>query len=270
MKKKYIIEDISIDKIDLDEQLIRDQPTDDEIGELAESIAFADLLEFPGVIRGENGRYKLAWGRRRLEAIKRLGETEVPCRIYEGSIQEVKLLALIENNQRKQNSIKEECDCVNYLHEARDLSADQIASTLGRTRSWVLTRLAIPNFPPDCREAILAGAIPLGHAEEIASVEDDGQRAYILTQTTFQRLPLNEVKQLVRIAKQIPDMSKHVEAGVAAAHEQAMHQPVMMPCAKCGQPALLSQLSIVRVHTHDCLAEATYIGEDTSHAHPGA
>jgi ParB family chromosome partitioning protein len=256
MRKKYVVEDIDLDKIDVDAQLIRESATDDDIGELAESIAAVDILQFPGVVRGDPGRYTLAWGRRRLEALKRLGEKTAPCRIYEGKVEDVRMLALIENNQRRQNSIKEECACVNYLVSERNLSPDQVAASLGRTRSWILTRLAIPNFPADCREALLSGTIPLGHAEEIAVLEDDGQRSYILNQTIYQKLPLSEVRQLVRVAQASPNLSEAVARGVEEAQSQVGYSPVMMACAKCGQPAMLPDLTIVRIHREGCPAAA--------------
>ncbi len=250
--KRYVVEEIPLTAIDVAQQLIRDHPIDDDIGELAESIAAVDLLQFPGVIRGENGRFTLAWGRRRLEAVKRLGQTSIPCRIYEGGMQEVKALALVENNQRRQNTIAEECDCVNYLHEERNLSPDQIAGVLGRTRSWVLIRLAIPNFPQDCREALLLGTIPLGQAEALAVVENDSQRSYLLNQTIYQKLALSEVRQLVKIAQASPNTAEAVEMGLEAAISPIIHQEVLMTCVACGAPALLPDLAVVRIHRQGC------------------
>jgi len=249
---KYKVEEIPINLIDVDEQLIRDHAVDDDIGELAESIAAVDLLQFPGVLAKDAGRYQLAWGRRRIEAVKRLGQTTIPCRIYEGQVTEVKALALVENNQRRQNTIKEECDCVDYLTTRRNLSPDQVAGVLGRTRSWVLVRLAIPNFPGDCREAVLSGTIPLGHAEEIAVLEDDAQRAYILNQTVYQKLPLSEVRQLVRVARSTPNISEAVEIGVLEANTPTLNQPLMMPCASCNKPTNISDLILIRVHKNGC------------------
>lgn len=271
--KPYIVEEIPFRLIDISDQQIRDEPTDDEIGDLAQNITAVELLQVPGVHKEDNGRYTLLWGRRRLEAYRRNGEESIPCHLYDGPVKAVKLLALIENNQRRQNSVKEECRCVDTLHNDEHLSVDQICNALGRSRSWVLTRLAIPNFPADCREALLDGTISLGVAEEIATLENEGDRAFLLAQAIHTKASFTEVRAAVQIAKATPQQTLAIEAGLEVSREQYAQQPMLMYCAACGEPTPLSKLTVIRVHAGGCpsspdsiTSEAAKLIEEQSYA----
>lgn len=248
----YVVEDVPIGLIDYEEQQVRDVQVDDDLIGLANSIESFSLLQFPGVVRKPDGRFELAWGRRRLEAFRMQHAETIPVRIYEGPIEEIKALALVENMHRRQMSINEECNGVDYLHVKRNLPVDTICKLLGASRTWVMQRLAIPNFPGDCREALLDGAISLGAAEELATLSNDADRAFLLNQAIHTKASIAEVRAAVQIAKNTPLQTDAVQAGLDAAREQQTAQPVMMRCQACNQPAELGQLTLVRVHSHGC------------------
>lgn len=253
---RYVVEEVDLDLIDYEEQQVRDVQVDDGIHELVSSIDALDLLQFPGVIRSSGGRYELAWGRRRLEAFKLKGERSMPCRIYQGDKESIKALALVENMQRREMTIEEECKGVAHLVEVRKLSIDQIVAQLSRSRSWVLMRLAVPNFPADVREALLSSSIPLGTAEEIATVTEEGQRAYILNAAIYQKLKLPEVRAMVQAARSMPEQTDAIEAGLQAAREGFISQRQYIQCAACSKPKEPSQLVFIRVCANGCKEEA--------------
>lgn len=249
---RYVVEEISLDLIDYEEQQLRDVQVDDEIHELASSIDALDLLQFPGVIRKVGGRFALAWGRRRLEAFRLRQSETIPCRVYQGDLSSIKALALVENLQRRAMSIAEECAGVKYLAEEKKLPIDTIVSQLGRTRSWVLTRLAVPSFPDDVRESLLLGDIGIGAAEALALCVDDSARAYILSQTTQAKLTIPEIRSMVQSSLAMPTQISAIEAGLTTARETHTYQPQFVACAACGEPKPLDRLTFVRVCTNGC------------------
>lgn len=255
-KSPYRVEEIDLNLIDYDEQQIRAEQVDDDIHELASSIEAVDLLQVPGVIE-LNGRYALAWGRRRLEALRLLGYKTIPCRIYEGRIEEIKALALVENLQRRQMSIVEEVEAVRYLAEAKNMSIDQIVQSLGRSRSYVLMRLAIPNLVEDVRTALINGEIGLGAAEALAICQDDSNRRYLLSQVTHKQLNLSELKALVAQSNTTPAQEEAVEAGLEAARSSVAVSVLMFECAACQRAKPADQLTFVRVCLNGCEAKTT-------------
>lgn len=251
---RYVVEEIPLALIDYTEQQIRDVQVDDEIHELASSIDALDLLQFPGVIQKADGRYALCWGRRRLEAFRLRQKATIPCRIYQGDPEAVKALALVENLQRRSMSVKEECDAVAYLAEVKKLPIDTIVQQLGRTRSWVLTRLAVPNFPAPIREALLHGDVGLGTAEAIARCENESDARYILSQAVHAKLTLAEVRSLVEAASRLPQQDEAIQAGLDAARESIAPSPIYFECAACNTPRPPQDLTFVRICKHGCRA----------------
>lgn len=251
-RPRYVIEEIPLDLIDYEEQQVRDVQVDDDIHELASTITALDLLQFPGVVKKPAGRYALAWGRRRLEAFRLMKKPTIPCRIYEGDLESIKALALVENLQRRQMSIDEECRGVDYLYNVKKLPIDTIVQQLGRTRSWVNQRLAVPSFPAEIRDALLDGTIALGSAEALAICDDDSTRSYILSQAIHQKLTVNEVRGLVQAAKELPPQNEAIEAGLAVSRETFSYQPQLIVCAACNTPRPLDKLQFVRVCNDGC------------------
>ncbi len=249
---RYEVAEIPIALIDYDEQQVREVQVDDEIHELASSIDQLDILQFPGVIRKDDGRFELAWGRRRLEAFKLRKSPDIPCRVYQGDIASIRALALVENLQRRQMSIQEECAGVDYLFRVKALPIDSIVAQLGRTRSWVLQRLAVPNLPAEIRDALLEGSIGIGAAEALALCTDDSARVYLLSQAVHAKLTIPEIRSLVQASKEMPTQHEAIEAGLAAARETHTYQPQMIACAACGSPRTLDHLQLVRVCNDGC------------------
>jgi ParB family chromosome partitioning protein len=249
---RYEVAEIPIASIDYEEQQLRDVQVDDEIHQLASSIAALDLLQFPGVIRQDNGRFALAWGRRRLEAFKLSKSELIPCRIYHGDLESIKALALVENLQRRPMSIKEECDAVRYLAENKALPIDTIVAQLGRTRSWVNQRLAVPSFPEEIKEALLEGLIGLGAAEALAICTNESARAYILSQAVHTRLTIPEIRSLVKSSLDLPSQDAAIKAGLDSSREGFSPQESFIVCAACGNPRPLACLTFVRVCNDGC------------------
>jgi len=249
---RYEVAEIPIALIDYAEQQLREVQVDDEIHELASSIDALDLLQFPGVIRKDDGRYALAWGRRRLEAFKLRRSETIPCRVYQGEIESIKALALVENLQRRPMSVKEECDGVRYLADVKHLPIDTIVSQLGRTRSWIMQRLAVPSYPPDIKEALLDGNIGIGAAEALAICEDAPARAYILSQAIHAKLTVPEVRAMVKTSVEMPTQNEAIQTGLSASRETFTFQPQLIACAACNTPRPIERLTFVRVCNDGC------------------
>lgn len=262
---QYRVEQIPLDLIDYAEQQIRTIQVDDEIHELASSIDALDLLQFPGVIAKPDGRFALAWGRRRLEAFRLRQSPTIPCRIYNGEIESIKALALVENLQRRPMSIAEECEAVRFLAEDKKLPIDTIVGQLGRTRSWVMVRLAVPNFAPLIKEALLDGNISLGAAEALALSTDESATRYIIAQIPQAKLTIAEVRAMVQSSLAMPSQAEAIEAGLAASRETHTYQPSYTACAACGQLRETGQLQFVRVCLHGC---STVTDDSTPAPHP--
>ena len=243
---------LPVDRIMIGPQQVRHDPNDEDIIELAASIMEKGLLEPIGVTIDKDDRIQLLYGNRRLTAYKRLKKTLIPAIYTADAADQIKTYALIENLQRSQLSLSEECDAVAHLHGPEKLSPDQIAVRLSKTRSWVLRRLSLPTLPIDLQEPLFEGRLPIGQAEELASLEDAGARAFALGQVLQSNLSLSQTRSLVEAIKNTPTHSEAVEAGVNAYQELVDQGPPKIDCQSCHAIRHINELMVVRICREGC------------------
>lgn len=257
------VKEIALDLIDNDGQLIRDTPEDDSIGELAESIASKGLFQFPGVRATPAGRFNLLWGDRRCRAARRLGWEAITCRIFEDNETPQKALALIENLQRRQLELSEEVKGVRELVESEKLSVEAVAAMLNKSRSWVLSRIAVPNLPEYIQEPLLAGDLKLGQVEEICRVSDDGARRYLTAQTIQGRWNKSQIRQMADQVILNPAVEPARQVGDAVHNGTVEIKPLMVQTACCNSLHPLESTVLVRVCVNGLGCQQTSDRADT-------
>lgn len=250
-KIAYVVEEIPINLIDYAEQQIRTEQVDDDIHELASSIQSVDLLQVPGVVR-TGDRFALAWGRRRLEALRLLGYDKIPCRVYDGRMSEIKALALVENLQRRQMSVQEEVEAVRFLAEDKKMPIDLIVAALGRSRSYVMTRLAVPQFKEEVRTALVDGTIGIGAAEILTLCESESNRRYFLSQVAHKQLNISELRACVQQSNQMPTQDDAINEGIRLMQSPISEPTILFACSACGQAKAPNRMIFVRVCGDGC------------------
>lgn len=252
-----VVKDLPLDCIEIGEQLVRADPNDDALIELAADIQQHGLLQPIGVRAAGADTYQLLWGSRRLAAARRLRWTHVPAHVYTTTDEATKILALVENLHRSQMTLNEECDAVSHLHHVGSLSPDQIAARLSRGRQWVLARLAIPSLPLEVREPLLSGRLQLGSAEAIALIDDEGARRYLVETARASDLSVAQVRDLCAAYKASPTTSDAIAAGLHTAATIDQLPTPHLPCAACGTLRPLHQTTLIRVCSSGCRTDAT-------------
>jgi len=136
-----------------------------EIDELAASIAEHGLLQPLIVSYDATERvYTLVAGERRLLAARRAGMQTISVIIREVSDQQRLVLALIENVQRADLSPLETAEAYRQLAEDFNLSHEEIAQRVGKSRTTVTNTLRLLRLPASLQKALAEGAISEGHA----------------------------------------------------------------------------------------------------------
>lgn len=162
----------------------RDQPRRDfdeeALGELADSIAKHGLIQ-PIVVRPTaGGSYQIIAGERRWRACRMAGLDEVPVMIKEIDDRTFMELALIENLQREDLNAVEEAVGYRTLIDNYGLTQEQVAETIGKSRSAITNALRLLNLNETELEALRTGAITAGHARALLSCEDVEYRQKML------------------------------------------------------------------------------------------
>jgi ParB family transcriptional regulator, chromosome partitioning protein len=163
---------------DVATELIRpnpDQPRSridgDGIGDLAESVAAAGIVQ-PLIVRPlSNGTYELIAGERRWRAAQQAGLAEVPALVRDEQDAERLQVALIENMAREDLNAVDEARACATLVEDLGLSKEELARRLGRSRAAVSNLIRLLDLPDEALDLMRAGELSEGHGRAILLVK---------------------------------------------------------------------------------------------------
>ncbi len=170
------------------------------IDDLARSIEAGGMLQ-PLVVRRSPGGYELIAGERRLRAARRLGLSEVPVIVHETPDSNTLLLALIENLQREDLNPIEEAAAFAELQEQFDLTQEQVAGQVGRSRSAVANSLRLLSLPDEIKQHVARGALPAGQARALLALENPAMLAAAAREVMAKDLSTRETEALVKRLK---------------------------------------------------------------------
>ena len=150
---------------------------DNDLDELAKSIGDKGLLQ-PIVVRPlAQGEYEIVAGERRWRAAQRAGVHDVPVLIRELSDGEALEIALIENIQRSDLNPLEEARAYGLLLEQFSYTQQQLADSIGKSRSHIANTLRLLNLPESVRAQIEQGSLTAGHARALVATGSPAELA---------------------------------------------------------------------------------------------
>lgn len=171
--------------------------TEDALNELAESIKAQGLIQ-PIVVRKlADQRFEIIAGERRWRASQKAGMMEVPALVKEVTEQGAAAMALIENMQREDlNCIEEALGLQRLIHEFQ-LTQEQAAGAVGKSRVSVTNLLRLLHLHDDVKTLLERGDIEMGHARAMLSL-DKIQQPEIARDVAGKQLTVRETEKLVR------------------------------------------------------------------------
>ncbi len=143
-----------------------------KLDELAASIKAQGMIQ-PVVVRAAGrDRYELIAGERRWRAAQRAGLAEIPALVKVVPDQAVIAMALIENIQREDLSPLEEAQALSRLIGEFDLTHQQTADAIGRSRAAVSNLLRLLDLPDAIRRLLDERKLDMGHARALATLPE--------------------------------------------------------------------------------------------------
>ena len=145
---------------------------DDNLKELADSIREQGIIQ-PLIVRERNGYFELIAGERRWRASQLLKLPEVPIIVREADDRSVLELALIENLQRENLNAIEEALGYSQLAEQFQLTQEEIAVKVGKSRAAVANATRLLKLPVAVQGYIREGRMSVGHAKVILGLASE-------------------------------------------------------------------------------------------------
>lgn len=166
----------------------REDFSDESLAELVESIKQHGIIQPLIVRKKEDRRYQIVAGERRWRAAKKAGLNSVPVVVRDFADREMMEVALIENLQREDLNPIEEALALQKLMGEFELTQEEIAKTLGKSRSGIANSLRLLKLDPEVQENVSRGTISMGHARALLSLptrEEQKEAARIILKEGF-------------------------------------------------------------------------------------
>jgi ParB family chromosome partitioning protein len=184
----------------------RTQWDDAALTELANSIQAQGVVQ-PIVVRPlAGGLYEIITGERRWRASKLAGLTSIPAVVRQLDDQSALAIALIENIQREDLSAIEEARAILNLTDTFELTHEQVAQLLGRSREAVSNLLRLLKLAPSVQESVLDGQLSAGHARALIALEEP-QQQQLAQLTISHQWSVRELETAVRQLQQSENLS---------------------------------------------------------------
>lgn len=179
---------------------------DDSLQELADSIRAQGVvqpivvrpIEMPGAAPGTATRYEIIAGERRWRAAQLAGLAEVPAVVRRVPDSAAIAMALIENIQRENLNPLEEARALDRLIREFDLTHQQAADAVGRSRASVSNLLRLLELAPEVTELVEQRALEMGHARALLSLATRRQQTEVAQLVVKKGLSVRETEALVR------------------------------------------------------------------------
>ena len=190
---------VSVDLVFPNPRQPRSMMHPEELQDLTVSIREHGVLQPLIVTPGDmQGRYILIAGERRLQAARLAGLASVPVLVLQATDQQRLELAIIENVQRSDLSALEEAEAYRQLAEDFNLSHEDIAARVGKSRVAVTNTLRLLKLPDAVKNALIEGRVSEGHARALLALPTPEAQAAALRTVTALELNVRQTEELVR------------------------------------------------------------------------
>jgi ParB family transcriptional regulator, chromosome partitioning protein len=168
--------------------------------ELAESIKSQGVMQ-PILVRPvAGGLHEIIAGERRFRAAKLAGLDEVPVLVKAVPDEAAAVMALIENIQREDLNPLEEAQGLQRLVNEFQLTHEQAAQAVGRSRSAASNLLRLLNLAAPVQQMLMAGDLDMGHARALLAL-DAAQQILTANEVVARKLSVREAEKLVHKAQ---------------------------------------------------------------------
>ncbi|HAN26171.1 MAG TPA: chromosome partitioning protein ParB [Haliea salexigens] len=194
---QQVLKDLPVDLIQRGKYQPRRDIDPESLQELADSIRAQGIMQ-PIVVRpvGER-KYEIIAGERRWRAAQLAGLDHVPAVVRDVSDEAAIAMALIENIQREDLNPIEEAIALQRLQQEFQLTQQEVADAVGKSRSTVTNLLRLMSLQSDVRLLLERGDLEMGHARALLGIEGTAQSQAART-VVGKGLSVRQTEALVR------------------------------------------------------------------------
>ncbi len=168
---------------------------EESLNELASSIKEHGVFQ-PIIAKKSIKGYEIIAGERRVKASRLAGLTTIPAIIKDFTDEEMMEIALLENLQRENLSAMEEAEAYNALKTRLNLTQEELAKKVGKSRSHITNMLGLLTLPNEIKDEVVKGELSMGHARVLSKLEDKEQAISLAEKTINENLSVRRLEEL--------------------------------------------------------------------------
>ena len=174
---------------------------EDALQELAASIKEHGVFQ-PIIIKKSIKGYEIIAGERRVKASILAGLEEIPAIIRDFNDTEMMEIALLENLQREDLNAIEEAEAYNTLMNHLNLTQEQVAKRVGKSRSHITNMLGLLTLPEDIQSQITERKITMGHARVLSKLDSNIQQKELADKIVSEGLSVRQLEEMTTSEKE--------------------------------------------------------------------
>lgn len=183
-----------------------------ELNELSRSIKEQGVIQ-PLLVRRDGSDYELIAGERRLKAAKIVGLSHVPVIVKTVTDTDLLEMSLVENVQREDLNPMEEAEAYHMLITKFNLTQDQVAARVGKSRSAVANFLRLRQLPEQIKTSISEGTLSMGHARALLGAATSAQQNTVWRAIVSKGLSVRETEKLIKLLRTEKKKTKRTSSG---------------------------------------------------------
>ncbi len=168
---------------------------EEALQELASSIKTYGVFQ-PIIVKKSIKGYEIIAGERRFRASKLAGMEKIPAIIRSFTDEQMMEIALLENLQRENLSAIEEANAYKLMLNKLNLTQDELALKVGKSRSHITNLLGLLRLPNDIQEMVNDSKISMGHARVLSKLNDENQMRNMANRIVNEKFTVREVESL--------------------------------------------------------------------------
>lgn len=191
------VQELKINDIEPNSDQPRRYFDEEGIKSLSESIKVHGVVQ-PIIVTKEKNKFNIIAGERRWRASRMAGLKTIPAIVKEYVAKKAFEIALIENIQRQDLNAIEEAEAYRRLAEEYNLTQEEIASTVGKSRSAVANTVRLLTLDKRVKEMICSGKISSGHARVLVPLQNGEEQYKVAKEMETRNLSVREAEELIK------------------------------------------------------------------------
>ncbi len=238
------VQEIPIDMIFTAEHSVRAKIEAESVNGLTSSISRIGIV-CPIVVQRINNEFQVVFGHRRYRAACIANLKTVPCIVRDDSPDQVKEIAFAENFFRADLSPVEQAAAIKDVIDTGAMTVEQVAAGFHRSEHWVVRQVSLLDWPADVLAAVHAGWISVAAASNLALVEQDSYREFLLRNAEESGVTARVSASWLQAWRMMAPPEEALEAELAVEDHTQVPAVPQAPCICCSEIKRTDSLSSV-------------------------